>query len=205
MAGVGRKLTLKEFGAALVAKASAMPQLVRQYLDAAGILCESELKRDMAEGRSPDGTPYKPLAHPRPDGSSLPLRDKGLLMASLVGGANHIRRVAERGIAIGTNLAYAAVHQFGATIAPVVGRFLAIPLTAAAKKAGGPRNYPGDLAGRYGKSGGLLIDKATQQKQYALTAGPVVIPARPFVGFSVALKSKLKALAWQIFGSGKAA
>jgi hypothetical protein len=206
MAGVGRKLTFAELAGRLAAKAAGLPGLVRQYLDAAGVLCASELKRDLADGRSPDGTPFKPLAHPRPNskGGDQPLRDTGLLGASLGGGPGHVRRVTERSLTIGTNVAHAKTHQDGAVIVPVKAKYLAIPLTPAASKAGSPRNYPGDLVGVYGKKGGVLLDDATDQPQYALTKGPVVIPPRPFIGFSQALIGKLKKLAVAVFGGGPA-
>lgn len=47
---------------------------------------------------------------------SKPLANTGRLRASLLGGAGHVRRAGRMELEIGTNLPYAAVHQYGATI-----------------------------------------------------------------------------------------
>lgn len=200
MAGAGQKLTLADLSRSLAAAAANAPALAHKFLQAAAVLCGAELKRGMAEGVSPDGTPYKPLKFPRPNGGDRPLRDTGALLASLGGGSGHVRRVGGNSLVIGTNLDYAATHQYGATILPAKGKYLSIPLTAAAKKAGGAAQYPGQLVGRYGKVGGVLLDAQSGEKQYAL-AKKAVIPARPFVGFSESLKEKLAKLAAAIFGA----
>lgn len=95
------------------------------------LVLERETKKnfdDGATGHAPDGTPWLPLKNPRDrprdrrarkgDGNSQrPLRDSGILMASLTGsGENHVERVEDRRLTWGTNVDYAGVHQNGAEI-----------------------------------------------------------------------------------------
>jgi phage gpG-like protein len=64
-----------------------------------------------AQSRSPDGTPWEPLAEStvarRRLGSSTPLVDTGRLRASM------FARATPTGLAFGTNVEYAAPHQIG--------------------------------------------------------------------------------------------
>jgi len=70
-------------------------------------------------GASPLGSPWRALKIRR----GQPLRDTGRLQRSIVANAD------PQGVTIGTNVRYAAVHQFGATIRP--------------KRAGGRLVFPG--------------------------------------------------------------
>jgi phage gpG-like protein len=106
----------------LEAGANAMPGAVPKFLSAAAILCSSELKRGIDDSKSPDGTPFAPLKHPRRRkrdrkakgaGTQQPLRDTGLLLASLTSGQGHVQRTTQDGLTLGTNLAYAHFHQDG--------------------------------------------------------------------------------------------
>lgn len=85
--------------------------------DANGLLTQY-----MAQGRSPDGTPYEPLKNPRPEGhnqQSGPLIDFGDLLLSLAGqGDGSIVAVDGRSAEVGTEhtkdgAAIAAIHQHG--------------------------------------------------------------------------------------------
>lgn len=81
-------------------------------------------------------------------------------------------------VAIGTDLEYAAIHEFGGVIHPRNARLLAIPADAAARAAGSPRGQ--DLVFIRTMGGQMfLIDKAGQIR-YWLT-GSVTIPARPYL------------------------
>jgi phage gpG-like protein len=179
----------------------------------------SDIKSNFAGGHSPDGVRWKPLAHGRPSGgSALPLRDNGLLLASLT------TRESPTEIAVGTNLAYAGVHQWGGIIRPVRAKLLAIPITKEAKRAGGPRNFPRPLTAIIGKSGeGVLLETpprrpkpAKPKRSTAVTNGSVkkpavptpgergkvqfvlvkevVVPARPFLGLSAGLLDRVERL-----------
>jgi phage gpG-like protein len=150
-------------------------------LKQARLLLISDMKENFAGQHSPDGTGWAPLAFPRVRGGGQVLRDRGLLMASLSGGQGHVDEMTTVSLTLGTNLEYAAVHQYGATITPKGHPFLAIPRTVEAMRAGSPRRMPG-LSGRLGGRGGVFVDSGGQV-QFIL-ARQVVIPARPFVGIS---------------------
>ncbi|RPI63877.1 MAG: hypothetical protein EHM48_01745 [Planctomycetaceae bacterium] len=78
------------------------------------------------------------------------------------------------------NVIYAAIHEFGGTITPSRARFLAIPLTEQAKKAGSPTRFSGNLHPQgMSAAGGVLIDESGTA-QYALKLS-VRIPARPYM------------------------
>lgn len=174
----------------------------------------SDVRKNFQEGHAPDGRPWKPLAHGRAGqgGGALPLRDNGVLLASITG------KAIGNGIAVGTNVVYAALHQFGGVVRPKKAKFLAIPLTKEAKRAGSPRKFPGNPKWRFipTKTGGwvMLAAPPSQQRaanrrtiadalatlegrtrrrnkkpapvaiaQYVLVS-EVTVPARPFLGFS---------------------
>jgi phage virion morphogenesis protein len=154
-------------------------------------MAAGDVRTNFQEQHAPDGTPWVPLAHGRPGqpAGAIPLRDNGLLMASITG------RAVENGVVVGTNLRYAPLHQYGGVVRPKKGKFLAIPLTREAKRAGSPRNYRGRLAPRINKARqtGVLIDVASDVAQYALVK-EVTVPARPFLGFSPGLIQRIEAL-----------
>lgn len=154
----------------------------------------STTKENFTGGHGPDGRGWPPLKHGRPGGkqAGLPLRDKGLLMASIISaGRGHIETLTPTTLVVGTNLEYAAIHQYGGTITPKGHPFLAIPQTREAQRAGGAKNFPRPLVAVIGQRGGVLLEKRTTGKgrrakvkdvvQYILTRR-VVIPARPFLG-----------------------
>lgn len=80
---------------------------------------------------------------------------------------------------IGTDLDYAAIQEFGGTITPKKGKFLAIPLTEEARANVSPRDFPEKLSPRFGGNGGVLVDGAGIA-QYALVRS-VTIPAHPYL------------------------
>lgn len=82
-------------------------------------------------------------------------------------------------IGIGTDLDYAAIQEFGGTITPKKGKFLAIPLTSEARAIVSPRNFPEELTARFGGNGGVLVDSAGIA-QYALVRS-VTIPPHPYL------------------------
>ena len=170
----------------------------------------SDIKKNFSEGHSPDGVKWRALAHGRPSGgTALPLRDNGLLLASV---GYHITG---NEIAAGSGLEYAGVHQWGKVIKPVKAKMLAIPITKEAKRAGGPRNFPRPLVAIVGKNGKGVLAEAPRpkpkgkRKSTAVAAGPVkrqmgkvhfilvkevTVPARPFVGLSSGLMGRLEML-----------
>lgn len=86
----------------------------------------------------------------------------------------------ETGVTVGTNVAYAAAHQFGATIRAKAGPFLAIPVTPQARAAGSPRNFEGLHVQQSAKGQFLLADE--KGVVHYLLRAQVVLPARPFLG-----------------------
>lgn len=86
---------------------------------------------------------------------------------------------------VGTDLEYAAIHEFGGTIKPKTAKYLSIPLTQDARRfAGGPRDFRGGLHVRMRKGadrGVLVDDQGTAQyalvKSVTITAQPYLRPA----------------------------
>lgn len=118
--------------------------------------------------RSPSGAPWSPLRHPRPRGGSKPLLDTGMLRASLTSkGRGHIETVTPTSLEWGTNLIQASTHQYGAIITPKKGKFLAIPVSVEAQRAGSPRKFPDAktrLGWRVTNKGGVVYEKPGAKK-----------------------------------------
>lgn len=134
----------------------------------------SDVKKRFATGTAPDGSPWRPLKYPRPNGGDKPLRDTGVLMASITA------KVDRTGVTVGTTHPGAALQNAGGTVRPKRGKFLAIPLTREAKRAGSPRRMKGTkelpLFARWNASG--------QPVGHFLLVRKAVIPKREFVGVS---------------------
>jgi phage virion morphogenesis protein len=69
-------------------------------------------------GRAPDGNLWAPLKRPRKDGSSTPLRDKDILMASVTGGAGSQVSQSPQLLIWGSGVWYAGFHQYGTRTIP---------------------------------------------------------------------------------------
>lgn len=82
-------------------------------------------------------------------------------------------------VVVGTDVEYATIHEFGGTITPKNAKYLAIPLTDAARAAITPLNFPGRLRPIMRGGSGVLVDQAGEA-QYALRKS-VSIPARPYL------------------------
>jgi phage gpG-like protein len=163
----------------------------RPLLKLWAVAASADFKRNIAEGHDPDGTPFRPLLFTRASGGSKPLRDRGLLLASLGGGAGYVEQIGADSVTVGTSLMSAATHQFGATITPKKGKYLAIPKTAQSARVG-PRQFPGKLIAIFGPRGGVLVERSGKQTtvQYALVKR-VMVPARPFIGVGARLAKVL--------------
>jgi phage gpG-like protein len=179
---VNPELTLSQFqGRLSEASLSFSTMEFSGLLKTIGRLGVADMRSKMAQGISPDGRPYRPLAHGRVGqggATARPLRQSGALMASI----NY--RVNAQEVTWGSSLLYASLHQEGGTIRPRVAKWLAIPLTAQASRAGSPRRFSGPLAPIIGKSkrSGVMVDQRGHA-QYALVK-EVRIPARRFIGIS---------------------
>lgn len=85
-------------------------------------------------------------------------------------------------VTVGTNVLYAAIHQFGGIIKAKNGPFLAIPITAEARAAGSPRNMP-DLHVMQTLKGQFYLANERGVAQYLLRR-QITMPARPYLGLS---------------------
>lgn len=162
MAGAALEMTLDQFAFYAKAKAAGLTRAdMRQPLTAVKVLLVADVRENFDQAHAPDGTAWLPLKNPsqrRGGSSSKPLRDTGLLMASVTAqGRGHVEQITEDTLVLGTNLPYAGVHQHGATIF--------FPEKTRKKpwvfEAGGKKVF-------------------TRR----LKAHSVTIPARPFLGFS---------------------
>ena len=133
----------------------------------------SDVKRRFATSTAPDGARWRPLKFRRARGGDRPLQDTGRLLASVTG------RATPTEVVVGTAHPAAALHQFGGTVRPKKGKYLAIPLTREAARAGSPRRMKGTpRAPLFAKKvGGRWVG-------HFLLARKAVVPARPFLGIS---------------------
>lgn len=169
-----------EFGPAIARGLVGVPRLRLPLTPAAGRAIGAAMAADVRQrfvtATDPGGRPWRPLKFARPSGPGKPLRDTGLLVGSIT----HTH--GPDWVAVGTNHPGAGLHQFGGTVTPRGGKYLAIPLTRQAKRAGSPRRFPGKLSPRIGKRGGVMVD-GRGVAQFALVKS-VAVPARPFLGLS---------------------
>jgi phage gpG-like protein len=158
---------------------------------------KADAKQNFERSESPNGVPWRRLLFPRVRGGDKPLRDTGLLMASISGGAWHVERTGETWVEYGTRRVGARLMNDGGVVHPTRGKYLAIPKTKEALRAGSARNFPRELTPIFGKKGGVLVEtitrgrgKGTTVVHYVLTK-QVTVPARPFLGAGDRLKKKL--------------
>lgn len=183
---------------------------VGKFLTVSAVLIRNDLKKNMRAGVSPDGTPYLPLAYPRPNGKTSPLWDTGAIARSVGGGVGSITQMSGNSLIVGTNLESAALHQYGGTVVPVHAKWLTIPLTQKAKNAGGARNFSGKLTFTpLGRGKAALREtrqprgkrKAPPGKIQFLLVKKVVIKPRPFVGFSPLVVSQIDSAYLNMLGA----
>lgn len=191
--GAARELTLDQFGRWADERGRALGSVdLRPAWGDVALLLVSDTRENFDGQHGPGGTPWPPLAHPRPQGGDKALRSRGLLMASFVaGGDGHVEEATPTSFAWGSNHEHAAVHQDGAVIRPTRGKALAIPLTAEATKysprgGGGLPPFPRPLFVPKGRR--VLAESRGKGKRAVLVpqyflAPEVEIPARPMAGF----------------------
>lgn len=202
MAEVSRTISLEKYGDEMLRRSSA-PVPLRGPLMECSVAISADLKRNFATGTAPDGTAWAPVkSRVRKSKNILPLRDRGLLMASAIGNAaTSIKVITDVSLTQGTNLEYAGTHQYGGVIVPTKAKALAIPLTIEAFRAGSPRKFPFPLFlwTRPGKAPFLAESKQKGRGKKGFTElifhyillKSVKIPARPFMGFSDRLMKKI--------------
>lgn len=132
--------------------------------------------------KGPDGTAWKPSFRAREEGGQT-LSLSRRLRNSISGSATPTTAT------VGTNVIYAAIHQFGGVIRAKKGPFLAIPVTPAARNAGSPTRMPGLKVWQTLKGQFVMgDDKGTV---HFLLRRQVTMPERPFLGASAADKTEL--------------
>lgn len=183
-------------------------------------------KKCFDEGHGPDGAVWLPLKHPRVRGSGTPqpLRDTGILMASITAnGPDHIDRVEGQSLIFGTKAINGPIHQYGGTILPK-NKYLTIPVSIEALRVQSPLRFPNAdqrlIWAVSEEKGGIVCElldsnnKNHKKKKginsiYTTLRGKdviihffavtkVVIPARPFLGISQATAEKLARFASEI-------
>lgn len=148
---------------------------LRPVMRAGGLMGLSEVRTRFHTQTDPSGVPWAPLAHARPEGGTLPLRNHGTLAASFTSesGPDFFR--------VGTNLPHARLLHFGGVVTPKNKRFLTLPLTREAVYAGSARNQTG-LHFQGNARAGVLAD-AAGVAHWALVKR-VTVPPRRIVGLS---------------------
>ena len=164
MAGAVETLTLDQLPQWADRQERSLPQLDYGPVFATiKVLLSSYTKQNFDGSHEPDGTPWLKLQHPRPRGGDKPLRDTGLLMASVVGnGPDHYERIEKARMEWGTNLDYAGVHQEGALI-----------------------HHP-EQTRPYPAKPWVFLDPDSNETVFTrrIRAHDVLIPARPFLGIN---------------------
>lgn len=173
----------REFAVRLPATLSAAAQAAVKR-EVAQILV-TDVRRRFVTGTDPGGRRWPKLSRRRPTGGDKPLLDTGLLRASVAS------RVTVAGVEVFSNLPQARLHEFGGTVRPKRAKYLSIPLTREAKRAGSPRRFKGKLKFRPLRKGTVRGVLYTQPKKGAvvsqfLLVTQAVIPARPFLAPSAA-------------------
>lgn len=134
------------------------------------------------ETKGPDGTEWKKSRRALENGRKT-LSLSALLRRSITTSFDRTSA------AVGTNMAYAAIHQFGGVIRARRGPFLAIPVTDAARTAGSPTRMPGLRVWQTLKGQFVMGDESG--KVHFLLRRQVTMPARPFLGASEGDKAEL--------------
>ncbi len=194
MSGASEQIALEELAPWIARLGDKLARLdLTRTMKGLSLLLESDTKKRFETGTAPDGSPWQMLQHPRVNtqGNDLPLRDRGLLAASLSArGKGHVETLTSHSLEWGTNLEYAALMNYGGTVLPVRGKMLSIPLTKEAKRAGNARDFPRKLF-VWERTGGtpMLAEQDPNDKEgkpifHYVLVPKVTIPARPFLGIS---------------------
>lgn len=145
----------------------------------------------------PDGSPWKQSWRAKNEGGQTLSLSRRL--------RNSVTYEAtETSASVGTNVAYAAMHQFGGIIRAKSGPFLAIPITPAARAAGSPRNFEGLHVQQTIRSvdtdGGQFMLVDARGVAHYLLRRQVTMPARPFLGVNAGDEKEIAATADRFYG-----
>ena len=130
------------------------------------------------------GTQLRFRAQKAPDGAAWQSTRRGGQILNLTRRLRNSITAANdsRSATVGTNVAYAAIHQFGGVIRAKKGPFLAIPVTPEARAAGSPTKMPGLHVWQTLK--GQFVMGSEDGTVHFLLRRQVTMPARPFLGAS---------------------
>jgi len=108
------------------------------------------------------------------------IKDQGLIRTRALSRSIHVEiSMQSSAVAIaevGTNLEYAAIHEFGGTVKAKTAKYLAIPV---GNYRGSPRKHPG-LKLRKTAGGNLIMVDGSGRVQYVLKTS-VTVPAQPYI------------------------
>ena len=94
-----------------------------EMMDSIGAVLEAGVQQRFIDAAAPDGTPWvESLRAQLGARGGKTLTDTGRLQASIT------RVVSDSAVAVGTNVIYGAIHQFGGTIVPKTAKALAFTL-----------------------------------------------------------------------------
>lgn len=168
----------------------------RRVLTVAGIQMQTMVNRTFKDQRDPvTGVAWPAISgatrqsRPGGGGRGRALVDTAALRKDLVESAPRVRGGT---VSIGTSLKYARLHQEGGTLRPKSAKYLWVPLTREARRAGSPKRWMQQNAGhnftrRTGR-GNLMVFKRGGRGRggatpHFLLLKQVRIPARPFLGW----------------------
>lgn len=152
------------------------PAGLEKPLTVGGLSAVSDIQNRFTQSVGPTGAAWLPLRFPRLTGGEKPLSNFGLLANSFSHAVTSPR------LDIGTALPHAPLMNFGGTVRPKRSKYLTIPMTLKAFRAGSARRIDG-LRFRYvGGAGAFLVDE-DGTPQWRLVK-KMTVPARPFIGWS---------------------
>ncbi len=107
--GVGIRIDGKDAALAALGRLVARADRPRGMFERIGASLVTSTQRRFEQGEGPDGSPWPPSIRALVEGGKT-LIDSARLMSSIT------HRASDAGVEVGTNVLYAAVQQFGATI-----------------------------------------------------------------------------------------
>jgi len=161
MSGGGLRIDGHDQALAALANLAARTEHPRPLWEAIGASLVKSTQRRFEDGRAPDGTPWPPSLRALSEGGKT-LIDTARLMQSITFNAF------DTGVEVGTNVVYAAIHQFGGII----------------KQPAREQTLHFKTHKRTGKrlKGFRKESKADIHQTVAIPAHEIKMPARPFLG-----------------------
>lgn len=172
MAGVSITLTGADAASAALRRAAAQARNARGLYDNIGASLVVSTQRRFETGTAPDGSPWPPSLRALAEGGKTLV-----LSARLKNSVTH--EADDRGVSVGTNVVYAAIHQLGGAIEQAARQ----QVIHFKRKRGGRVQFA-----RANK-------KATFAQKVAIGARTITMPARPFLGIDADDEREIEAIA----------